>query len=603
MRPRRGLPADDDFDATDEFEDTNELEVSAVRRRLLADDELDQQDQGPQANSEAPSRASRRAADPPDDSDEADEPTGPGRRASRASVEEPPADLPEDAAPPAPMSVIDEPDPVDTDPTIPVVTPLDAGTTTPADFPAAAPIGSAPTRPAKAKSAKVTPSKAKEASATPNSRLGRHRALSAVAVIVGTLLATLGVGALPAEQAPVPDTVPLVTALSRICPAADAQPGTLYATSSDGQIRLREIGDDDHDLADSPLVRPDQTRAVVVGPDLPRASVVGGNLISTENQLWWGACRSALADQYVQLPGGSGAQLLIINPDRDPALIDITLSGPDGEITGDGLRGITIPANSQQIIDLAAHAADVAALGARVRSSIGRVQAVGLLSNDDGAGFASSTLQGTLIVVAAAPADPAFTRLVLTNPGTGRNIISIQAFGEAGSYDLPGFESYALNAQSTVVVDLSDAIGGLPVGLSISGRDVFAATLVTSKHGDLAIEPGQLDEQNVAAQDLVSVVPGPGVLHVTNPSEVEALVVVDWGAGQAPANRTIAPGASTTVEIPAGASWARVNSTAPIAAALLIHQVDRSGFAIVRLQPAARSQASMPMELDIGMGR
>ena len=89
-------------------------------------------------------------------------------------------------------------------------------------------------------------------------------------------------------------------------------------------------------------------------------------------------------------------------------------------------------------------------------------------------------------MISAVPSDPAFSRLVLTNPGTGRNIIKIVAYGEAGSYDLPGFENFALNAQSTVVVDLTEAIGGLPVGLSITGRDVFAATLLaiaaTSAH-------------------------------------------------------------------------------------------------------------------------
>ena len=354
---------------------------------------------------------------------------------------------------------------------------------------------------------------------------------------------------------------------------------------------------------DSPLLAPDQLTASVITPLSPQASVIGGNLISTADQLWWGACRSALADQYVQLPGGTGAQLVIINSDPEPALVDVTLSGPDGEITGEGLRGITIDPNSQHVIELADYAADVDALGARVRSSVGRVHAVAMVAVADGGDFASSTVQGTDLVISAVPSDPAFSRLVLTNPGTGRNIIKIVAYGEAGSYDLPGFENFALNAQSTVVVDLTEAIGGLPVGLSITGRDVFAATLLAGKQGELAIEPAQPNEQNVAAQDLVAVVPGSGQLHITNPSPVEALVVIDWGEGQAPANRTVQPGASAAIEIPAGASIARLNSTAPITGALLVNQPDLNGFAIVRLQVAARSQAFMPMELDVGMGR
>ena len=48
-------------------------------------------------------------------------------------------------------------------------------------------------------------------------------------------------------------------------------------------------------------------------------------------------------------------------------------SGDPLEITGDGLRGITVGANSQHVIDLDPLAGSVDALGARVRTSLGRV--------------------------------------------------------------------------------------------------------------------------------------------------------------------------------------------------------------------------------------
>ena len=47
---------------------------------------------------------------------------------------------------------------------------------------------------------------------------------------------------------------------------------------------------------------------------------------------------------------------------------------------------------------------------------------------------------------------------------------------------------------------------------------------------------------------------------------------------------------------------ARVTSTAPLSAALLLSAQGRSGFAIAQLEPAARTQASMPVEIDAGLG-
>ena len=96
---------------------------------------------------------------------------------------------------------------------------------------------------------------------------------------------------------------------------------------------------------------------------------------------------------------------------------------------------------------------------------------------------------------------------------------------------------------------------------------------------------------------------GAGALQLANPSSGETLVVVDWGAGQAPANRTLPAGAVATIEVPAGARSARIEATAPIAAAVLLQGGGQPGFAIAPLQPAVRSQASMPMEADPGLGR
>lgn len=422
------------------------------------------------------------------------------------------------------------------------------------------------------------------------------------AAVLGLALA-FGAGAIPGQPAPLPETVPLVTAISRTCPITDVGASTLLAISSQGSIQLRQVGQTAVTVQSGQLALSDQTVATVVTPSEAQASVTGGSLTYAQERTWWGACRSSLADQYVQVPGGAGAKLVIINPEPDPALIDVTLSGPNGEITGDGLRGITVAANSQRTIDLDPLAGSVDALGARVRSSVGRVMASAQVSRPQGGDFATGTLQARELVIAAIPEDATKTQLLLTNPGTTRNVVKIEAVGQAGRYELPGFESYALDAQRTVAVDLTQAIEGVPVALLISGRDEFAASAVITMGEDFGIESAQVDDESIAWQDLTAVVPSTGTLQIANPGTDEALVVIDWGPGQAAANRTILPGSVAAVDVPAGARQVNLTSTAPIAAALMLRSAEHPGFAVAVLNPSPRSQSSMPMEVDSGLGR
>jgi len=136
----------------------------------------------------------------------------------------------------------------------------------------------------------------------------------------------------------------------------------------------------------------------------------------------------------------------------------------------------------------------------------------------------------------------------------------------------------------------------------ISGRDLIAASAVVTTNGDLGIEPAQVVDESVAANDLVAVVPGPGRLQLANPGDQESLIVIDWGEDQAEATTTASAGTVVSVPIPEGAETVRVTSTAPLSAALLLSAQGRSGFAIAQLEPAARTQASMPVEIDAGLG-
>ncbi|WP_341729186.1 DUF5719 family protein [Brooklawnia sp.] len=544
MNPRRGLPSDPD----DQFgSDETELEMSAIRRGLWLDESQDVV---------APRRASRALADGEDE-----DPT-------LSSI-----DLaPRHAGPPEDVDSADDQQGADATPGRPMTD-------------------------------KARPAQNPSPPAANTGRGASRWPLTVVGITVLGLGTAFGAGAIPAEPAPLSGTIPLVTAISRICPVPAGGEASLLAFTPDGGIDVRQIGDDQATTQSGRLELPGQTEPLLISPAVAESGVTGGSLVTTENQQWWGACEAGADDQYVQLPGGAEASLTIVNPESVDALVDVTLSGPDGEITGDGLRGITVGANSQHVIDLDPLAGSVDALGARVRTSLGRVGLSAQVARNSGADFATGTLQSTDLIIPAVPARPSKTVILLTNPGTSRAVVQLEGLSEAGRFTLPGFESVTLNAQRTAAVDLTDAIGGLPVSLLISSDDPIAASAVVTASDDFGIEPAQAADESVAGQNLVGVVAGPGSLQLANPGNREALVVVDWGEGQANANLRIPAGTVASIPIPEAAATARATSTAPLFGALMLSAQGRSGFAIAQLEPAARARSTMPVEIDVGLGR
>lgn len=75
---------------------------------------------------------------------------------------------------------------------------------------------------------------------------------------------------------------------------------------------------------------------------------------------------------------------------------------------------------------------------------------------------------------------------------TSRNVVRIEALGEGGRFDLPGFESYAVDAQRTIAIDLTAAIEGAQLALVITARDELAASTAVTVGNDFGLEPGQV---------------------------------------------------------------------------------------------------------------
>ena len=402
-------------------------------------------------------------------------------------------------------------------------------------------------------------------------------------VLLGGLVLALVVGLLPGNTVPTTKLVPLVTQVSLVCPTAE---GDLQVVSADGAGHTTTT-----------LGTPGF--ATVIAPEDRTTTVTGGRLVTADTRTAWAGCGRAQTDQYVQLPGGQGAQLEIINPDAADALIDITLSGPDGEITGPGLRGLTIAATSRTVIDLAEHADTRTALGARVRSSVGRVMAFGRIDRPDLLDVVPATQQGTHLTVAPTPGQVT-TRLLLTNPGTTRNAVTLTASSSAGQLALGANARITLDAQRTVAVDIPSE--NQAVALTLEGRDPFAVTAIAVTEADSGFVIGQSVETVESTQQLVAAVRGAGEVLVANPGEGEALVTIDWGEGQAIASVSVPTQSVVSVAIPEGATRAALDATLPVTATVALRG-DGSGLTTHLAQPVPRTTAAMPLEYHPGLGR
>lgn len=401
--------------------------------------------------------------------------------------------------------------------------------------------------------------------------------------LLGGLVLALLIGLLPGNTVATTKLVPLVTQVSLVCPSAD---GSLQVVTADG------AGHTAMNLGEPPF-------ATVVAPQNRTATVTGGTWVTSETRSAWAGCARAHTDQYVQLPGGTGAQLEIINPDATDALIDITLSGPDGEITGSGLRGLTIPAASRIVVDLAAHASTDTALGARVRSSVGRVVAVGRIDRPDVLGVVPATQQGTRLTLAAIPSQVT-TRLLLTNPGTTRNVVTLTAASTAGQLTLGASARITLDAQRTVAVDIPSE--NQAVALILEGRDPFAVTAMAVTATDSGFIAGQPAETVESTQQLLAAIPAAGEVLIANPDDGEALVTVDWGEGQASSSVSVSALSVVSVAIPHQATQASLNATLPVTASISLRG-DSPGMTTYAAQLVPRTTAAMPLEYQPGLGR
>ena len=352
------------------------------------------------------------------------------------------------------------------------------------------------------------------------------------------------------------------------------------------------------------------------------------------------SCQVASAESWLvggSTSVGSSARLVLQNPGRTAASVEVSLWGPTGQVELAGAPEFLVPAGAERVVHLEGVAAEQRSLVARVRSTGGLVAAYiqdselrGLTPAGVDLVVAGSEPQRDVVlpglsVTASAPdgSDTAALRLLAPEVATTARV---QILGPEGTVDLPGASEVTLAAGEVLDVPL----GGLPEGIwsvvvradapvvagalltrgtTTGGADAGSVSLApldrawvpglpTADSGDpaglVALPAGVAgasgpDESPTGLQGTVSLVSPPG----SRPAELRIEVLDATGAVAATRDVSLAPGTSAAVPLAelavADPSAVRVTSSRGAAAwAVVLVEVRADGDVVAVIAPATQ---------------
>jgi hypothetical protein len=274
---------------------------------------------------------------------------------------------------------------------------------------------------------------------------------------------------------------------------------------------------------------------------------------------WWFVGAGATLDH--------AAELTMANLDPAPAVVDVEVFGPDGEVETIGTRGITVPPGERVELPLAELAPQRDDLVLHVEASRGRVAAsvfdqyASRPGSTRGLAWLPSADRPSrrLRLAGVHPGGRDHTLLV-GNPSELEALVEVRLSGESGTFAPAGTEDLSVPPGSVVPVELPD-LGREAVAVVLRSRVPVVATVrstrgagtsyagaVEALHGPAAVQV----ERGTAVQLTAGAVPA-------------AARVTGYDAEGAQTGRHVVevdPTATTVWEPPAGTAYAVVQPTA-----------------------------------------
>ncbi|HMQ66727.1 MAG TPA: DUF5719 family protein [Arachnia sp.] len=303
-------------------------------------------------------------------------------------------------------------------------------------------------------------------------------------------------------------------------------------------------------------------------------SVAG--VLTADDERTFLPCAAPSTSGVLLVPDPGERELLLINPDSGETVVDLTLLGPDGEITAVGARGIAIGPGASRRVALSVLAPE-GPVGVAFEASVGRVAALAVAVEGRGTRLTAPAVASDAQVIPGIPGGVSSPRLLISNPGLDRVTIAVEVLGATGSYEPASAADQTIAPLSTLELDLGDDLGGDPGALRITADgEVAAAVVLDSLDGP----PTTLTAGEESAE-LAGYGPSGGELQLSNPvlAEVTARLT-----GATARDVTVPAGATVAVEVSkTDRSYVTVEATGPLVGALVSPGEKKQGLAVAPL--------------------
>jgi len=383
---------------------------------------------------------------------------------------------------------------------------------------------------------------------------------------------TLPAAPVAQSDAACPDPAADATTATRVSVAAGGSVGNgPAAPGRGGRANLATLSGDDLPLditapgSGSAAAEADQGPLVARAGGAAAPGMAAGMLTRSTTDAMRG-----LAGTRCAVPGtdfwfvGSGAvvgqrgRVYLTNPEAAPAVVDLTLYGPDGPIDAPAGRGIPIAAGAQEVRLLDALAPGVSRFAVHVHALSGRVAAAVRDQQLDGL-----TPRGADWLPAAAP--PARRQVVpgvvagagerllqVVAPGDADAIVKLKLVTESGSFAPAGVDVLEVPAGSVAEVDLAGVTEAAAVAVSLEADVPVTAGVLVRATGST----GQLTDvaYTAAGRPLRPATPGT-VPEARQGTGVTSSLLLAAPAGDATVQLAALPpatGAPTQVRVPGG---------------------------------------------------
>ncbi|HEX7188299.1 MAG TPA: DUF5719 family protein, partial [Actinomycetes bacterium] len=325
-----------------------------------------------------------------------------------------------------------------------------------------------------------------------------------------------------------------------------AAPGSITeeAAAEDGPLVARATGRSAPGLAASQLTRSSQVAM----------RGLAGTTCATSGTDFWFVGSGAVV--------GQRGRVYLTNSEPAPAVVDVTLYGPDGPIDAPDGRGVTVAAGKQQVRLLDALAPGTERFAVHVHARQGRISAAVRDQQVDGLTplgadwVPVATPPASRVLVPGVPGGTGERRLQVVAPGDADGIVRVRLVSESGAFAPAGLDVIEVRAGSVNDVDLAPYTDGEPVTVELQSDVPVTAGVLTRATGT----DGQLAEiaYSAASDPLTPQTPGV-VAEVRQGENLTSTLLLTAPAGPAVVELTPLPpvgGDPTEVRVSAGSQVA-----------------------------------------------